>query len=126
MVDVEIRIRVFDKNSNHWQCMNRAEKMPFPPVVGMVLWLASDDDDERTVEMVAYCFEGLEYTAWINEDDMTGLLDDHGKEVALSDRVKEYEQMGWVKSGKMVNWDEMRQELFAVAHNAQPTLTEGE
>jgi hypothetical protein len=126
MIDVEIRIRVVDTHSNQMQCMNRSEKMPFPPVVGMMLWLPNDDDDERTVELVAYCFEGLEYTAWINEDDMTGLLDERGKEVALSDRVKELEQMGWVKSGKMVNLDEIRQELFAVAHNAQAALTEGE
>jgi hypothetical protein len=126
MVDVEIRMRVVDKNSNQWQCMERAEKMPFPPVVGMVLWLPDDDIDERTVEQVAYCFEGMEYTAWVDEDDMTGLTDEHGKEVALSDRVKECEQMGWVKSGEIVNWDEMKQELFAVAHNAQATLQEGE
>jgi hypothetical protein len=126
MVDVEIRIRVVDRHSNQWQCMSRAEKMPFPPVVGMNLWVAYDDDSERTVELLAYCFEDLKYIAWVVEDDAAGDLDEYGKKVTLSDRVKEYEDMEWVKSGEIVSFDEMSRELFALAHNAQPTLAEGE
>jgi hypothetical protein len=97
MIDVEIRILLRNLKTGEKQGVSRIEKMPFPPTVGLTLWLTGEDCDTRQVNSVAYRFDDFQYVAWLDDDDLAGDQHESEQQVSLADRVEEYEKLGWYR-----------------------------